>query len=127
MDKLYKPLVICGPSGVGKTVLAKHLMKTTTFKDLLQFSVSSTTRAPRANETHGKDYHFVTKEEFDREIEKGKFLEFNHVHGNYYGTHIEAVNHIRETQKRICLLDIDVQGALNVIDYRQLQCNFVFI
>ena len=45
MDKLYKPLVICGPSGVGKTVLAKHLMKTTTFKDLLQFSVASTVKS----------------------------------------------------------------------------------
>jgi len=117
------PLVIAGPSGVGKGTLVKWLL--TTFPDKFELSVSYTTRAPREGEINGREYTFVTKEEFLQEIAKNSFLEYCDVHGNFYGTHKGKVREIIEKNK-ICILEIDVQGAKKIKD-SGTPCNFIFI
>ena len=76
--------MLVGPSGAGKSTLTKQLMDK--YKDKFEFSVSSTTRNPRDGEENGVHYHFITKEEFEKQIKNKEFLEYNEVHGNYYGT-----------------------------------------
>ena len=88
-NKFNKPLIICGPSGVGKGTLTQSYLKK--FPDKMKFSVSSTTRAPRKGELHGREYNFVSEEQFQREIIADNFLEYELVHGNHYGTHIDQV------------------------------------
>ncbi|MBR2675126.1 MAG: guanylate kinase [Mogibacterium sp.] len=104
--KLY---VITGPSGTGKGCICKELLK-----DIRNvFSVSMTTREAREGETEGKDYFFVSREEFLDNIEKGNFLEYASVFDNLYGTPKDMV--IRQIAKGYnVILDIDVQGALQV-------------
>lgn len=102
-----KIFVISGPSGVGKSTLIKTLM---TEVDGLSFSVSHTTRAPRAGERDGSDYHFVTREEFEALIGDDGFAEWAEVHGKLYGTSFKALKE-EFTQGRDVILDIDVQGA----------------
>ena len=75
--------IVCAPSGAGKTSLVNELLKN---DDLIKLSISHTTRAPRAGEINGREYHFVSKEKFEAMIEAGEFLESALVHGNYYGT-----------------------------------------
>lgn len=101
--------IISGPSGVGKGTIAQRLLQ-----DMdITFSVSMTTRAPRPGEVDGKDYIFATDEEFDRTIEKDGFLEYAGNFGNRYGTPkapiLEKLNAGQDV-----LLDIDIQGAINV-------------
>merc|ERR1719330_884749 len=74
------------------------------------FSVSHTTRQPRPGEVADVHYHFSTKEDMQEDIDKGAFIEHAEVHGSFYGTSFAAVNRVRQSG-RICLLDIDVQGA----------------
>ena len=91
----YKPLVLCGPSGAGKSTFTAFIMsEASPYKNMFAFSVSSTTRQPRAGEKDGIHYHFTTKEDFMAEVERGNFLEHNEVHGNFYGTHKSAVREI---------------------------------
>lgn len=97
---------MCGPSGAGKSTLIGMLRKE--FPDDYGFSVSHTTRGPRAGEQDGVDYYFVEKAAMEREIAEGKFLETAHVHGNIYGTSFGAVNQVSAKDK-ICILDIDIQ------------------
>lgn len=104
-------LVISGPSGTGKGTLIKRLMKEDAS---LVFSVSATTRAPRPGETDGVDYHFVTMERFEELIAQEAFVEHAHVHGNRYGT-LRSEVYERLARGENVVLDIDVQGALNVI------------
>ena len=114
--------VISGPSGVGKGTLIKEAFK----KDSrLTFSVSATTRKPRKGECNGCDYLFVSEETFKQMIEEEKFLEWAHVHGNYYGTPIEFVEKKLDLNMDV-VLDIDVQGALQVMKSRPCS-TFVFI
>lgn len=80
-----RPVVICGPSGVGKGTLIGLLMKRFP-NDQFGFSVSHTTRKPRAGETDGVHYNFTNVETIKKEIAEGKFIEHAEVHGNYYGT-----------------------------------------
>lgn len=80
----------------------------------LEFSISYTTRAPRGSEEDGREYHFTTREAFERMIAAGDFLEWAEVFGNYYGTAVSALQHAREAGKDL-LLDIDVQGAVQVM------------
>lgn len=101
-------IVIVGPSGVGKSTLIKRLM--TEYAGRFGFSVSHTTRQPRPGEIDGKDYNFTTVDKMKAAIEAGKFIEHANVHGNFYGTSFEAVETVVNSG-RICLLDIDVQGA----------------
>jgi guanylate kinase len=102
-----KLFILSAPSGAGKTTLLKRVMA-----DLqgLAFSVSHTTRRPRAGEQDGIDYHFVSREQFEGMREQGIFLEWAEVHGNLYGTSRPAVLAQLETGLDV-ILDIDVQGA----------------
>ncbi|KAJ8449861.1 hypothetical protein Cgig2_001517 [Carnegiea gigantea] len=118
-----KPIVISGPSGVGKGTLIAKLMKE--FPYMFGFSVSHTTRAPREKEINGVHYHFTERSVMERDIKEGKFLEFASVHGNLYGTSIEAVEVVGDAAKR-CILDIDVQGARSV-RASSLDAIFIFI
>jgi len=104
--KLY---VISGPSGTGKGTICAELLK----DPLNDFSVSMTTREPREGEVHGKDYYFVTREEFIANIEAGNFLEHAEKFDTLYGTPKEMVLNRLERGRNI-ILDIDVQGALQV-------------
>lgn len=99
-------LIISGPSGCGKSTLLKEV-----YKDITDyyFSISTTTREPRVGETDGVDYFFVTKEEFEKDIENGDFLEYAKVHDNYYGTSLKPINKALEDGKLV-IFDIDVQG-----------------
>ena len=97
------PLVICGPSGVGKGTLLNHLLAT--IPDTFAFSVSHATRAPRPGEADGVHYNFTDVPTVEGMIEKGEFLEYAEVHGNYYGTSIKQL----QQENKIVVLDIDVQ------------------
>jgi guanylate kinase len=111
-DYSPRPVVVCGPSGVGKGTIIKMLMER--FPDgQFGFSVSHTTRKPRDGEVDGQDYNFTTVEQMKKEISEGKFIEYAEVHGNYYGTSVQAVKSLQDEGK-ICILDIDCQGAKNV-------------
>lgn len=118
-----RPIVISGPSGVGKGTLITMLMKE--FPSMFGFSVSHTTRAPREKEENGVHYHFTNRNVMEEEIKAGKFLEFAAVHGNLYGTSVEAVEVVADAGKR-CILDIDVQGARSV-RASSLEAIFIFI
>ena len=85
MSRVIKPIVFCGPSGVGKGTLIDKLQKYFP-ADAFGFSVSHTSRAPREGEQNGVHYNFTTVNAMKREIEEGKFIEYAEVHGKYYGT-----------------------------------------
>lgn len=102
--------VISSPSGGGKGTLIRRIL---THLPRLGYSVSWTTRAPRQGETNGRDYHFVTTEEFDAARERGEFLEWALVHGNLYGTSLKVVERELAAGRDI-VLEIDVQGAATV-------------
>ena len=122
MSKL-RPIVMCGPSGVGKGTLINRLMAD--FPGKFGFSVSHTTRAPRPGETDGVHYNFVEKSAMEADIAEGKFLEHAHVHENIYGTSLAAVEAVA-TKGQVCILDIDVQGA-EIVKKSTLDALFVFI
>jgi guanylate kinase len=102
--------VISSPSGGGKGTLIRRIL---THIPRLGYSVSWTTRAPRQAETNGRDYHFVTPEEFQAARERGEFLEWAIVHGNFYGTSLKVVERELAAGRDI-VLEIDVQGAATV-------------
>jgi len=122
MSKL-RPVVMCGPSGVGKGTLINRLMAD--FPGRFGFSVSHTTRAPRPGEEDGVHYNFVEKADMEADIAAGKFLEYAHVHENIYGTSLAAVEAVAE-KGRVCVLDIDVQGA-EIVKKSSLDAVFVFV
>jgi len=103
-------IVLSGPSGTGKGTVCKALLKK---RPDIALSVSCTTRAPRAGEVHGQHYFFTDREDFERRIADGAFLEYANVFSNFYGT---PRGFVEETlaQGRDVLLEIDVQGALQV-------------
>jgi guanylate kinase len=101
-------LVLSGPSGVGKGTISEILKKS----DDMSFSISYTTRQPRAGEEHGKHYFFVSKEEFLNGIENDEFLEYSNHFDNYYGTPKSFV--LDKLKNTNVLLEIDVNGALMV-------------
>jgi guanylate kinase len=103
--------IISAPSGSGKSTLVSQLR---TLVEGLDFSISYTTRAPRGSEEDGREYHFTSREEFERMVKAGDFLEWAEVFGNYYGTAVSALQHAKDAGKDL-LLDIDVQGALQVM------------
>ncbi len=100
-------LVICAPSGTGKTTLIKRLQNE--FPNF-GFSVSYTTREQRRNEVNGKDYHFISVQEFKEKRKAGYFAEWAFVHGNYYATPLESTLRMLEEGKDF-IFDVDVQGA----------------
>ena len=110
MGERGKLLVISGPSGTGKSTVIHHLMQ---MRENLEFSVSATTRAPRAGEVDGKDYFFVTPQEFERMVAEGELLEHATFVGNSYGTPKSQVE-ARLQRGITVILDIEGQGAANV-------------
>ena len=99
-------LVLSGPSGAGKSTIINAAAESI---GPFYFSISSTSRAPRAGEKDGREYHFVTPEVFEKGIEEGEFLEYAVVHGNYYGTSLAPVK-AALTEGKLVIFDIDVQG-----------------
>lgn len=116
-------IVLSGPSGAGKGTICSELLKQV---DSLNLSISMTTRCPRGNEVDGKDYYFVTKEQFEEDIAKGNFLEYAKVYNdNYYGTPKKIVEESLADGKDI-ILEIDIQGALEVKE-KMKEGIFIFI
>lgn len=103
-------LIISGPSGVGKGTVCRHLL---TMRNNLKLSVSTTTRLPRPGEVDGREYDFTTVPLFKEMIDKGSFLEWAIVHGDYYGTRLQAVEEALRRGEEL-ILEIDVQGAAQV-------------
>ncbi len=99
-------LLLSGPSGAGKSTLIQTILQHQ--KDVY-FSISTTTRPRREGEVDGRDYYFVSKEEFEKDIEAGMFLEWAKVHDNYYGTSLRPVMQALDAGKLV-LFDVDVQG-----------------
>ena len=105
-------IILSGPSGVGKGTVREMLFKDESLN--LAYSISMTTRLPRPNERDGIDYFFVTKEEFEKNIETGLLLEYAQFVGNYYGTPKNYVEELLNNGKNV-VLEIEVQGALQVM------------
>jgi guanylate kinase len=104
-------LIVCSPSGAGKTTLTRELLRTFSW---LTFSVSCTTRKPRAAEVDGRDYFFIDRAEFERRVAEGKFIEWAEVHGNLYGTSIAELSRARAEGKMGVVFDVDYQGARQI-------------
>lgn len=119
-----KLIVFSAPSGSGKTTIVKHLLQQN-FN--LEFSISATSRPARGTEIHGKDYYFLTAEEFRSKIDNNEFLEWEEVYTDkYYGTLKSEVERIRNTGKNV-VFDVDVVGGCNIKDYYGDQALSVFI
>ena len=103
---------MAAPSGAGKSSLVKALLE---LDSHVHLSVSHTTRPPRGQEKHGRDYYFASQPEFDAMIESSAFVEWAHVHGNRYGTSKKAIEE-RIAQGSDVILEIDFQGALQIKD-----------
>ena len=119
-----KIIVITAPSGSGKTTLVKRLLAACPH---LEFSISACTRKPRNGEQHSKDYYFFEEEEFKRLIAEDAFVEWEMVYtGKYYGTLKSELERIWDANKSP-LVDIDVQGALAIMDKYKPICHTIFI
>ena len=108
-----KIIILTAPSGAGKTSITRYLLNR--FPDVLSFSISAATRQPRGMEKDGIDYHFISEEEFTNKIQHEEFIEWEMVYeGKYYGTLKSELQRIWKDNK-IPLLDIDVKGAIHVL------------
>ena len=110
MDYPGNLFVVAAPSGAGKSSLVKALLE---LDSLVKPSVSHTTRAPRGQEKHGREYFFVTAPEFDHMVEQSAFVEWAHVHQHRYGTSKKAIEE-RMAQGSDVILEIDYQGAMQI-------------
>lgn len=119
-----KLIIFSAPSGSGKTTIVRHLLE----KEInLEFSISATSRPRRGTETDGKDYYFMTANEFRKKIDAGEFLEWQEVYTNkYYGTLKSEVERIRNKGSHV-IFDVDVVGGCNIKDYYGDQALSVFI
>jgi guanylate kinase len=108
---MNKLIIVTAPSGAGKTTIVRHLLDRF---DSLAFSVSATTRPMRSHEVEGKDYYFLSLEEFQTRVSRGEFLEWEEVYPSmYYGTLKSEIDRLGALGKNI-IFDIDVMGALNI-------------
>ena len=124
-EKSNKCIVITAPSGAGKTTVVRHLLAR--WPDLLGFSVSATNRPRRFNEKEGRDYYFLTTDEFQKKVELGAFVEYEEVYnGRYYGTLRTELERLWNQDKTI-VFDIDVQGALKIKDNIEAGCLTIFV
>lgn len=103
-------IILSSPSGAGKSTLARRLMA---WDPGLKFSVSATTRAPRPGEEHGREYYFLSEDEFKQQVAEGEMLEHAHVFGNFYGSPQAPVQAAIEAGRDV-LFDIDWQGAQQI-------------
>lgn len=107
-----KLIIFSAPSGAGKTTIVKHLLAK--YPDKISFSISASTREARTGEVHGKDYYFISKEEFLHRIAKKEFIEFEEVYsGTFYGTLRSEVDRIWSMGRHV-IFDIDVEGGLHL-------------
>jgi guanylate kinase len=120
-----KALIFSAPSGSGKTTIVKHLLKT---NNNLEFSISACTRDKRGrNEENGKDYYFLTPEEFKQKIDNDEFIEWEEVYpGNFYGTLKFEIERIWQAGKSV-IFDVDVKGGLSLKNYFKDKALAVFI
>ena len=123
-QKKGKLIIFSAPSGAGKTTIVRHLLE----KDLnLEFSISATSRLARHNETHGKDYYFLTDADFKLKVGNDEFLEWEQVYkGISYGTLKSEVERIRNLGKNV-IFDVDVVGGLNIKKHFGDQSLAVFV
>jgi guanylate kinase len=106
-----KLLIFCAPSGSGKSTIVQHLMR---LNLRLAFSISATSREPRKGESHGREYYFISPEEFRKKIRNNEFVEWEEVYPDqYYGTLRSEVDRIWENGQH-ALFDIDVAGGVNL-------------
>ncbi|KAG5357944.1 Guanylate kinase [Yarrowia sp. B02] len=117
------PIVISGPSGTGKSTLLKRLLAE--YPGRFGFSISYTTRKPRDGEVDGKDYNFVTVEQFKQLIDEGAFIEWAQFGGNYYGTAVAGVKKVADNNQQ-CILDIDMQGV-KAVKKSDLNARYLFV
>lgn len=104
--------IFCAPSGSGKSTMVKHLL--TNHPNLFELSVSCTTRAPRGQEVHGREYYFISVDEFQNRIKNDDFIEYEQVYqGLYYGTLKQEIERIESAGRQV-LFDVDVKGGLNL-------------
>lgn len=117
-----KLIIVSGFSGVGKGTAISGLMERNPGR--YEFSISATTRSPRPGEEHGKQYYFVSHEEFENMIKEGKLLEYTKYGVNYYGTPVEPIDKMISEGKNI-ILDIEVEGKRNVTSMRDALSVFI--
>ena len=119
-----KLVIFSAPSGAGKTTIVRHLLGKL---PELEFSISATTRPPRGDEQQGKDYYFISKEEFLHRIAKKQFVEFEEVYsGTFYGTLRTEIERIWQTGKTV-IFDIDVEGGMHLKRKYEEQALAVFV
>ena len=116
-------IVLSSPSGAGKTTITKKLSQK---YPNLKISISHTTRKPRPNEIDGVDYHFVTREEFEKLIQKNNFYEHAKIFDNYYGTSKNSVNKLHQGNYDV-VFDIDWQGTKQLSQFEELNLIKIFI
>ena len=119
-----KVIIVSAPSGAGKTSIVRHLLQAV---PKLQFSISATTRAKRDYETDGKDYYFITSDEFKKRLDNDEFLEWQEVYENqYYGSLKSEVERIWQNGQTV-IFDVDVLGGLNIKKFFGGQALAIFI
>jgi guanylate kinase len=123
-ESLKKLVILTAPSGAGKTSITRYLLDKIS---ALSFSVSATTRAQRSYEVNGRDYYFVSEDEFKHKINNQEFVEWEMVYkGKYYGTLQSELERIWN-QEKIPVLDIDVKGAIHVMQQFTGRCLTIFV
>lgn len=104
--------IFCAPSGSGKSTMVQHLLNN--YPNQFELSISCTTREPRGQEVHGREYYFITPDEFKARIENNDFIEYEQVYeGLYYGTLKQEIKRIEQAGRQV-LFDVDVKGGINL-------------
>ena len=117
--------IFCAPSGSGKSTMVNHLL--TKHPNLFELSISCTTRAPHGQEVHGREYYFLTVDEFKNRIANNDFVEYEQVYeGLYYGTLKEEIERIEKAGKQV-LFDVDVKGGINLKNILGDRATSIFI
>ena len=124
INAIQKPVVICGPSGTGKTTMINQLMSD--YPNVFGFSVSHTTRKPRIGELNGVNYYFVSKEEFSSGAKRGDFIESAEFSGNMYATSKQAIKEVQDEGK-ICILDLEMNGVKQIKRTKNIEPLYIFI